>query len=149
MSQHFHNALERVENVYNSQAQQIWSGNPNCATVIRRFLEFDGVGSKIANMATNILLRDFKVPMQNINTIDMPVDSNVERVFKRLHLVQNNIPGNKTKEIIAYTAKSLYPDYPAVFDKGVWEIGKYWCHAKKRPDCVKCYMHKHCPSAIF
>jgi len=141
----FVKAIERIRQVYQSNAGAIWANNPICASVVGRFLEFNGVGLKIANMATNILLRDFKIPMQNKTTIDMPVDGNVLRVFKKLGLVP---AATLKREIVTYMAKALYPDYPAVFDKGAWEIGKNWCHANRRPECTQCYMKDCCPSKI-
>lgn len=144
MVQNFRKAIQRIHDKYNGDAGAIWANNPVCATIVRRLLEFDGVGLKIANMGTNILLRDFKVSMQHRETIDMPVDGNVLGVFKRLGLVPEN---TSKKEVVIYEAKALYADYPAVFDKGAWEIGTYWCHSR-RPNCQECYMHEHCPSAI-
>jgi endonuclease III len=137
----FIQAIRRIRAVYQGNAEAIWAENPVCSSVVSRLLEFNGIGLKIANMGTNILLRDFKIFMQNKATIDMPVDGNVLRVFKRLGFVPET---TLKKEVAIYKAKALYPDYPAVFDKGVWEIGKNWCHARRQPNCANCYMSNYC-----
>lgn len=49
-----------------------------------RFFGFNVVGVKIAIMATNILARDFKVPMQDLNCVDVSPDVQVRRVLTRL-----------------------------------------------------------------
>jgi endonuclease III len=137
-------AMERIDKKYNGNASNIWQNNPIGATVVRRFLEFDGVGLKIANMATNILVRDFKIQMRNLYTVDVAVDGNVRKVFKRLGLVDKDTTKN---EIIMYTARELYPDYPGLIDGPLWEIGRNWCHGRSKPECSKCYMRGHCPEA--
>lgn len=100
-------------------------------------------------MAAHILLRDFKIPLRKKNTIDIPVDGNVIRVFERLGLIPKDSPENKKKELIIYRARELCPDYPAVFDTSVWKIGNEWCRGgrRRRPECPACYMRDLCPTA--
>ena len=51
----FHNAVRKIADEYSQDASKIWRGNPSSAAVVYRFLQFDGVGPKIATMATNVL----------------------------------------------------------------------------------------------
>ena len=71
-------------------------------------------------MATNILARDFKISMKDLNCIDVSPDRQVKRAFIRLELV----PKNSKIEELMYCARALNPNYPGVLDYGCWKIGK-------------------------
>ena len=60
MAENFYFAIRKIHDKYDDSASNIWNDNPKSATLIRRFLEFKGVGIKIATMASNILVRGFK-----------------------------------------------------------------------------------------
>lgn len=143
MSQAFHAAIERIATTYGGNAARIWSGRPSSAEVVFRFLEFSGVGPKIATMATNILARDFKVPLADHYSIDISADVHVQRVFWRLGLVKEDAG---PAEVI-YRARSLCPSFPGLMDLPVWEIGREWCRPNARR-CGNCYMSAMCPSAL-
>ncbi len=140
MAENFYSAIQLIHRRYSNNASNIWKDNPKSATVVRRFLEFKGVGVKISTMAANILARDFKIPMQDKTCIDISPDVQVRRVFTRLGFISK---GASNDEII-YCARELYPEYPGIFDSLVWEVGRKWCRPNN-PNCGKCYLKQFCP----
>jgi hypothetical protein len=138
----FHAAVARIRTVYEADASKIWSGSPPSAAVVYRFLQFDGVGPKIATMAANALAREFKIPLADHYSIDVSVDVHVRRVFGRLGLSGLD----PSPEEIVYKARALNPEYPGIFDYPCWEIGRNWCYAKN-PACHVCPMNAVCPAA--
>ena len=144
MAHNFYSAVQRIHTDYNDNAANIWNNNPNSAAVVRRLMEFDGVGIKIASMAANILARELKVPMKDYINIDISPDTHIQRVFKRTGLWRK---GGSLEEII-YSAREYNPTYPGVFDMSCWEIGRNWCKPNNNPDCEGCYLNSHCPRLI-
>lgn len=128
MSQKFHSAVRLISNQYGGNAALIWLGGPSSAEVVYRFLEFDGISPKIANMAANTLARDFKLPFSDYFSIDISADVHVQHVFGRLGLC----PANTSVERVIYKARSLHPRFPGMLDLPCWEIGKNWCNRRKR-----------------
>jgi endonuclease III len=127
MAQRFYDGIRRIERRYDSDAGKIWQDKPKCAAVIRRFLEFDGAGVKIATMATNILWRNFKIPMTHLSSLDISPDRHAIRWF-----VDNNFLRDQATEVeLIYLARELCPDYPGVLDIGAFEGGK--AEPKKSP----------------
>ena len=139
MAGFFFRAVQRIAREYNSDASLIWKDKPSSATVVYRFLEFDGVGPKIASMAANILAREFKVEFSDYFSIDISADVHVRRVFGRLGLTP---PGASADQLI-FRARSLHPEFPGLMDFPTWEIGRNWCRPKI-PECHKCYMNDLC-----
>jgi len=142
MARIFHSAILRIRDQYAGDASRIWRDNPSSATLVRRFLEFEGAGPKIATMAANILVRDLKIPVSDTYSIDISPDVHVRRVFGRLGLAR----AEASNEELIYTARRLNPTYPGIFDLSVWEIGRDWCHPQA-PECWKCYLERYCPTA--
>ena len=142
MAVNFYRAIKRIANAYNNNAALIWLDKPSSAEVVYRFLEFDGVGPKIASMAANILARDFKIPFADYYSIDISADVHIRRVFGRLGLCATDA----TVEQVIYKARALYPDFPGMMDLPCWEIGRNWCKSRE-PECSVCYMNDLCPTA--
>ncbi|MCL6542203.1 MAG: hypothetical protein K6T87_16725 [Roseiflexus sp.] len=142
MADVFYAAIQHIREQYLGNAALIWQGQPSSATIVRRFFGFHGSGPKIATMAANILVRDFKVQVSDKFSVDISADVQVRRVFERLGLIRK---GASNEEII-YTARELNSQYPGIFDLASWEIGREWCRPRM-PICGKCYMRQYCPTA--
>ena len=106
MGKVFYDAVQRIHKNYADDANNIWKGKPSSATVVYRFLEFSGVGIKIATMATNILARDFKIRFSDYYSIDVSPDVHVRRVMSRMGLVEKKASNDK----IISTCKAGHPD---------------------------------------
>ena len=139
MSKSFYLAIQKIHNYYQDDASNIWKDNPRSATIVRRFLEFDGVGIKIATMAANVLVRHFKIPMKDYINIDISPDVHVKRVFKRLGFISKDASNDE----LIYCTRELNPMYPGIFDLPCWEIGRSWCRPN-RPICEECYLNDYC-----
>ena len=139
MAEYFYLAIQDIHNKYEDDASNIWKGSQKSATVVRRFLEFKGISTKIATMAANILAREFKIPFDEYMSIDISPDVHIKRVFKRLGLLSKNA----SNEELIYRARELNPLYPGIFDSSCWEIGRNWCNPRN-PKCKDCYMNTFC-----
>ena len=139
MGENFYLAIQKIHNNYQDDASNIWKDNPRSATIVRRFLEFKGIGIKIATMAANALARHFKIPMKDYINIDISPDVHVKRVFKRLGFISKDASDNE----LIYCARELNPMYPGIFDLSCWEIGRNLCRPNK-PICDKCYLNDYC-----
>lgn len=139
MSTVFYEAIQTIATEYNGNASQIWENKPSSASVVYRFLQFKGVGIKIATMATNILARQFKVPFSDYYSIDVSPDVHVKRVMYRNGLVNKDA----TNEEILYKARELCPEFPGIIDYSLWEVGRNWCRPTN-PDCDNCILKAEC-----
>jgi len=142
MADNFYHAVQLIGDVYAGNAANIWRGKPSSAELVYRFLQFRGVGPKIATMATNILAREFKIQLADYYSVDISADVHVRRVFSRLGLVGANAGIDET----IYRARSLYPKFPGLLDLPAWDIGRQWCRPIV-PLCDNCYMRDLCPTA--
>ncbi len=143
MAEYFYYGIQKIRKDYNDDVSNIWKGHPKSATIVKRFLEFKGIGVKIATMAANILAREFKIPMSDYICIDISPDTHVKRVFKRLGFIFKNASNDE----LIYAARELNPEYPGIFDLSCWEIGRNWCKSRK-PLCGSCYLNEYCPKRI-
>jgi endonuclease III len=141
MANYLFQAIRIIHTDYEDNAANIWlKGQPDCKEVIVRFDNFPGVGQKISTMATNILVREFKVPLKNVHEIDISVDSQIEKVFKRMGMV----PANASRQQIIEASRKIYPAYPGIADSIIWEIGRDWCKTDLS-GCQKCFLNEYCP----
>ena len=145
MAKVFYSTVHKIVEEYNGDASNIWNDNPSSATVVSRFLDFDGMGIKISTMATNLLSRDFKIPLSDYYSIDISPDAHVKRVFKRMGLIKEKDIQNIDK--IVYKARSINPEFPGILDLTCWKLGKNTCRPKN-PKCNSCIFEAECPKII-
>ena len=143
MSDYFYSAIKLIANKYRDNAALIWNNKPSSSDVVSRFLEFRGAGPKIANMATNILVRRFKIKLSDYRAIDISADVHVDRVFKRLGLIQQDA----SKEQLILQVRSISHEFPGLMDYPSWVIGKNWCRSNN-PKCNECFMNDLCPKNL-
>ena len=139
MAQNFISAVKRIKDEYDGDASRIWSGRPSSAEVVYRFLCFDGVGIKIATMATNILHRDLGVQYADMSAIDISPDVQVRRVLNRLGFINNETDIQQA----IYKAKAIHPQYPGIIDQLCWKVGRDYCHPSN-PNCKSCELNDIC-----
>ncbi|MFZ1704214.1 MAG: hypothetical protein WAT79_07695 [Saprospiraceae bacterium] len=144
ISKEYFMGIKRISEVYEGRANFIWEETNSSTSIFIKFLNFEGIGQKIASMAVNSLYRDFKINIDNPQWIDVSPDRHVVRVFKRTGLVENSA----SKEVIIWKAKELYKEYPGVFDLSCFLIGRETCHVTN-PNCTNCIIHFECPKFIF
>ena len=138
----FYRAVQKIKNDYDGDASKIWSGNPSSSVVVYRFREFYGVGPKIATMAANILVRDFKIPMKDYYSIDISPDTHVKKVMKRLGFIEE-----EDEALAIYKAREINPEFPGMFDLACFGIGRKYCH-RTNPNCGDCCMNDLCRKCI-
>jgi endonuclease III len=129
----------QLSTVYDGDASRIWTGSPPSAAVVRRFLEFYGVGPKIATMATNILVRQFDIPLREYYSVDISVDRQVRRVMVRLGFAADGA----SDSLLIYAAREAHAEFPGVFDLALWNVGRTVCQEKK-PRCAECELVNLC-----
>lgn len=141
MSVVLQSGVARIRDSFGSDASRIWNDSPSSARVVRRFLAFHGAGPKIATMAANILVRDFKVTLADLASIDVSADVQVNRVMERLGLVTSR---SDTFDVV-YAAREIHPEFPGVLDLSLWQIGRDICRPRS-PRCGDCPLAAWCPS---
>lgn len=140
MADCFNEAIKKIHIQYKDDASLIWKGVQSAATIIYRFLEFRGVGLKIATMAVNLLDQEnvFSEGFDR-SAIDISPDRHVQRVMTRLGLVSESPSVNQ----VIFKAKEVYPPFPGLLDLPFYDVGKKYCHARE-PQCSQCPFYLHC-----
>lgn len=142
MAKNLYTAIHHISEVYDGNAGAIWAGRPSSAAIVRRFLEFDGAGPKVATMAANILVRDLSVDVTDRYSIDISVDVHIRRVMRRMGFV----PEGASDEYIIYRTREMYPEYPGIFDLILWDLGRAVCRPED-PACAACKWAAQCAYA--
>ena len=125
---------------YNGKAENIWIGNDLSASeVISCLLEFSGISQKKAHMAASILVRDFRIPLTDLEIIDVAYDRHIRRVFLRTGLTDFD-----TMDSVISAGRKYSPEYPGKLDLPTWYVGRNWCHPK-HPTCDDCRLRSYCP----
>jgi endonuclease III len=146
----FYDAIHKIVDTkfMNADASRIWDGRPSSRDVILRFMDFNGCGFKIANMAPNVLYRYFGIEFSDYSFIDIAPDVHTMRVFQRLGLT----PYVKDPEIAkTYTitkARELNPEFPGIVDGLCWEVGREFC-SPNNPKCERCPFKVFCARAVL
>jgi endonuclease III len=135
-------AIHRINDQYEGNAGAIWAGRPSSRVLVHRFLEFRGVGPKIANMAVNILYRDLRVELADCSSIDISADIQVTRVYARMGFV----PHDASLEDVIYRAREMHPEYPGIYDLILWDLGRTKCRPQN-PACTSCEWAADCAYA--
>lgn len=93
-------------------------------------------------MATNILVRQFKIPLRDYYFVDISVDVQVRRVMTRLGFV----PAGATDDLLIYAAREAHPEFPGIFDLALWKVGQDVC-TRSAPACGACPLAAFCAYA--
>ena len=147
MGKYFYDVIKLIHNKYNDDANNIWKANPNSAQLVCRFLEFNGVGIKIATMAANILFRDYKVPMTDMSAIYILPDRYVKRFMYRFGLIPERKEHdflNISETEIVYVAKAINPSIPALMDLAFYYMGSKGYCENNICDKENCLFGKTC-----
>ena len=139
MARIFYNTLEHIETDYDGRANRIWDDTPSSATLIKRFLQFDGMAVRMASKAANSLYRDFKVQLSDASSLDIAPEYFVRRVFQRTGFISRQ----SSDEELIYLARELHLKYPGIFDKPCLEITRSVCWPE-RPNCGDCELSRGC-----
>ena len=139
MARIFYNTLEHIETDYEGDARRIWNDEPSSATLIKRFLQFDGMVLRMAAKAANSLYRDFKVEMSDASSLDVAPEYFVRRIFQRTGFINRH----SSDEEVIYLARELHLRYPGVFDRPCAEIAATFCRTEN-PQCGECPLNSGC-----
>lgn len=146
MARYFYKAVQRIVNEYGGDASKIWADTPPSRLVVLRFLEFDGIGLKIATMAANLLSRDYGIPLRDLTAVDISPDVHVKRIMYRLGLVECGGDWQKIdSSTIIRKAALLHIDFPGIFDLLFWDIGKKGICENNKCHAERCPFGEFCP----
>jgi len=131
-------AAKKVLEDYSGDASRIWGDEPTARQLQRRLVAFAGIGQKKAAMAVEILERDLRVPIREMEGSDIAYDIHVHRVFLRTGFADLD-----SMEHMVEVARQVHPARPGVLDDPAWRVGKNWCHPRE-PDCPSCVLRDPC-----
>jgi uncharacterized HhH-GPD family protein len=134
-------AAARVLRDYDGDAARIWT-DQSAHEVQRRLDAFEGIGQKKAAMAVEILARDLRVPIRDLEGSDIAYDVHVRRVFLRTGLAERD-----DLDHLVAVARALSPERPGEIDFPAWNIGRTWCRPGV-PLCPECPLLAVCPRLV-
>ncbi|MCL2872480.1 MAG: iron-sulfur cluster loop [Betaproteobacteria bacterium] len=143
MAKVFKGGVRRIKKVYAGDASMLWKNKPSSAKVVYDFLQFKGVGIKIATMAANILARQFQIAFSDYYSIDVSPDVHVRRVMWRMGLIEDQ---DDIASVID-CARELNPEFPGIIDFSAWEIGREYCRPTN-PRCNECSVSAECQKRL-
>ena len=121
-------AAEQIVSHYRGDADLIFDVY-SARELYLRLMDFCGIKDKKANMGVRLAVEYIGYKYSDIDQIDLPVDCQVIRVFRRTGLV----PPTGGRAEIQEVARRLSPDVPWRLD-AAWPIGTTWC----RPNGARC-----------
>ena len=150
LAEEYCNAINTIKVKYKGNVEKLWTESSSYAEIISKFLEFNGIGIKIATMATNLLKRYFGIEKNchDEHFMDISPDTHVRNIFKKLGFIDENISDNSDKENkrIIYAARALNPNAPYALDYPCYIIGKTFCHKRGQKRCTECPIREYCQS---
>lgn len=132
-------AARRLLEEYGGDASTIWAPGSHVLDVTQRLLAFEGIGTKKATMAVEILMRHFGVELAGAECGSVAYDVHVRRVFLRSGMVEVDTP-----QAIAEAAREACPEAPGTLDLAAWLVGREWCRPRD-PRCDACRLAAVCP----
>lgn len=145
----FYNAVHKIVDTQfmKGDASKIWTGKPSSHKVVARFMDFHGCGFKIANMAPNILHRNFGVEFSDYSLIDIAPDVHTMRVFQRLGLTPYVADPDIARIYTICKARELNPEFPGLVSGLCWEVGREFCNPS-HPKCDMCPFTEFCMKEV-
>ena len=124
---------------FDRRAENVWKDR-SPAEFERDLRSIHGVGSGIASMTTNLLIRryDNVFSENDLHTVDIKPDIHTRKVLYRLGIAAND------SDITAVeAARQLNPPFPGALDGPLWWVGRQWCH-RSTPNCEACPLVHRC-----
>ena len=137
-------AIKQIRNKYDGHAEKIWTESKSFSEIIVKFLEFKGIGKKIATMAANMLSRYAGVGynFSDKHFMDISPDTHVKQIFNMLGFVDDEHADDTN--IVVYMARALNPDAPYLLDYPCYDIGKHYCKKRGQKKCADCPVKNWC-----
>lgn len=130
-------AAEKICSEYDGVTENIWA-TQFVVEAKTRLRSFTGIGPKLENMITQMLVFHFRVRFHDLPHIDLPYDRHVRRVLIRTGLIHED-----SREAVQNIGRVLRPSFPAEFDDALWGVGKKFC-TRKSPQHARCPLQTLC-----
>lgn len=135
-------ASQRVITQYRGDAGRIWGDRPTADELTRRLEAFQGIGQNKAAMAVEMLERDLKVEIHELQQTDIAYDIHVRRVFLRTGLADRD-----DRDHMIEAGRHLNPGRPGAIDFPMWLVGRGWCRPGV-PLCSERPLFEVCPRLV-